>query len=261
LNEILCRSSEEPLNVDANLDLSPLTGRVEELIERAWLRRQEILQFALQEGNAETAVTLAKLEYAPDYEIGYSFNHYILASDAPAPNLTQTHSVSISFNLPLFFWLTQSEDLKRAAFDLDAAREDLNSVRNQTTAEVTILYRHAQLDYQDAVVYRDSVVPQGLEAFNSALAEYQKRKEEFATLSYVRGQLDVARNSYLQAVNNFLADRIALERELGGPLPVSGAADRRGAVASRSRERASSPALRYSGGRSEPLNLGESRSL
>jgi outer membrane protein TolC len=145
LNELLNRRPDEPLNIEVVLDLEPIAGRVDQLIARAWSRRQEILQAAQHEQNAETALTLAKLEYTPDYTIGYSFNHCLLDSDAPASGLTQTHSIWISFNLPLFFWMKQNEDVKRARFDLEAAREDLSSIRNQSACEVTILFRHAEL--------------------------------------------------------------------------------------------------------------------
>jgi outer membrane protein, heavy metal efflux system len=219
LDELLNRRPDEPLQLEAEIDLEPVSGRLNELIDRAWARRQEILQVALQEQNAETALTLAKLEYAPDYAVGYSFDHYLLASDAPAPNLTQTHSIWISFNLPLFFWMKQNEDIKRARFDLEAAREDLSGVRNQTAGEVTILFRHVQFDYQNAIVYRDRVVPEALKAFDIALAANGDREEQLATLSELRNELNLDRASYLQAVNALTADRIALEQEVGEPLP------------------------------------------
>jgi outer membrane protein, heavy metal efflux system len=219
LNELLNRPPDEPLIVEAVVDLQPLAGRVDELIQRAWSRRQEILQTALQEQNAEAALTLAKLEYAPDYTVGYAFNHYLLQSDAPAPNLTETHSIWISFNLPLFFWMKQNEDVKRASYDLDAAREDLSGIRNQTAGEVTILFRHVEFDYQNALIYRDNVVPQALEAFNKALTEQGKGEAQLATLSDLRNKLNLARASYLQAINSLMTDRIALEQEIGEPLP------------------------------------------
>lgn len=218
LNELLNRRPDEPLTVEATLDLEPVAGRVDELIERAWARRQEILQAALHEQNLESALMLAKLEYAPDYTVGYSFDHYLLESDAPAPNLTQTHSIWISFNLPLFFWMKQNEDIKRACFDLEAAREDLSSIRNQTAGQVTILFRHAEFDYHDALIYRDSVVPEALRAFDRALAEHGNRQEQLATLSDLRNELNLDRASYLQAINSLIADRIALEQEIGEPL-------------------------------------------
>jgi cobalt-zinc-cadmium efflux system outer membrane protein len=219
LNALLNRRPDEPIQIDTTLPLKPIPGRVDDLIERAWTMRQEILELALQSENAETALKLARLEYAPDYTVGYFFDHYVLPSDAPAPNLTQDHSVWFSFNLPLYFWMKQSEDVKRAGYDLEAAREDLNSIRVRTAAKVTILWRHAQFDYQDALVYRDTVLPQSVAAFDSALTAYRNRSEDFPTLARLRDKLNDIRLTYLGAVNRVLEDRIALEHEVGGSLP------------------------------------------
>jgi hypothetical protein len=42
--------------------------------------------------------------------------------------------------MPVFFWLKQNEDVKRANFDLEAAHNDVNSIRSMTAASVTNLY-------------------------------------------------------------------------------------------------------------------------
>ena len=219
LNELLNRPPDEPLELEAAVDLQPVSARLDALIERAWSRRQEVLQAALHEQNAEAALSLAKLEYAPDYAVAYSFDHYLVQSDAPAPNLTQTHSIWIGFNLPLFFWMKQEEDIKRARCDLEAARDDLNGIRTQTAGEVTILLRHVQFDYQNVIVYRDTVVPEASKAFDSALTVHGNAEEQLATLSDLRNELNLDRASYLQAINSFTKDRIILEQAIGEPLP------------------------------------------
>jgi hypothetical protein len=63
------------------------------------------------------------------------------------------------------------------------------------------------------------VVPQALKAFDKALAEHGNGPEQLATLSDLRNKLNLDRASYLQAINNLMADRIALEQEIGEPLP------------------------------------------
>jgi outer membrane protein, heavy metal efflux system len=218
INALLTRRPEEPIDIDATLVLKPVKERVDDLIERAWQKRQEILEAALHSANAEDALKLARLEYAPDYTVGYTFNHYLLPSDAPADNLTQTHNVWISFNLPLFFWMKQNEDVARAGYDLEAAREDLESLRIDTAARVTILHRHAQFDYQEALTYRDKIVPRSQEAFENSLAAYARHGEDFAELTIVRERLHQARSSYLEAAGRLMEGRTALEQEIGGPL-------------------------------------------
>jgi outer membrane protein TolC len=71
LNALLFRHPDGPLVVEDKVELKPLTVRLDALIERAAAARQEILQAALAEGNSETAATLAKMEYLPDYTITY----------------------------------------------------------------------------------------------------------------------------------------------------------------------------------------------
>src|SRR5262249_9170916 len=47
LNTILHRGFDEPVELDIAVELKPVQERVDALIERAWSRRQEVLQLAL----------------------------------------------------------------------------------------------------------------------------------------------------------------------------------------------------------------------
>jgi len=218
INQLLNRRPQEPLNLDRKFDFRPLTVPLDNLTDRATALRQEILEAALAQTNSETALRLARLEYAPDYTLGFVFDNYLLASAAPSPNRLQDYGLTISFNLPVFFWIKQNEDVKRANYNLDAARDDLNSIRNQTAAIVTTLYRNAQVADQTATLYRDSLAPLAQQDFQVALVAYQSGKIDFVTLaSTIRRSLD-SRVAYLQAANQFLATRIALEQAIGGPL-------------------------------------------
>jgi cobalt-zinc-cadmium efflux system outer membrane protein len=219
LNQTLFRPPDSPLRLETHLELKPIAESLDELIERATRLRQEILEAALTEQNSQAAIELARLEYAPDYTLGYTFDHYLLASGAPSPPRTQDHGVSIIFNVPIFFWFKQSEDVKRAGFDLEAARSDLDSIRSQTAANVTVLYRNARLAYETAILYRDSLIGLARQDFSVALVAYQSGKIDFTSLSAGLRREYEARVAYLQAVNQFFAARIALEQASGAPLP------------------------------------------
>lgn len=220
LNQLLFRRPGEHLNLDRRLELKAVESPVDKLVDLATRVRQEILEAALAERNAETARQLAKLEYAPDYTLGYTFDNYLLSSAAPSTTgRMQDHGFSISFNAPLFFWLKQAEDAKRAGFDLAAAREDLDSIRAQTAAGVTNLYRTAQLDRDTALLYRDSLIPLARQGFEVALVAYQSGKIDFVSLAGALRRSYDARVAYLQAANQFLATKVALEQAIGQPVP------------------------------------------
>jgi cobalt-zinc-cadmium efflux system outer membrane protein len=217
LNILLDRRPDEPLQVERQFDLGSFEATLDQVIERAVSSRQEILEAALSEKNEDTAVTLAQLEYAPDYTLGFGFDHWLIGSFAPSPNHTEDWNFSISFNLPLFFW-AKNEDIARARKDLDAAREDLESIRTQTAGQVTSLYRQVLRSRETAVLYRDTLIPLAHQAFEVELVAYQGGKADFTTLISTFRQQSDARSTYLQAVNQLLAQKVALEQAAGGTL-------------------------------------------
>jgi outer membrane protein TolC len=218
LNQLLFRQPDEPLPIKRELELKPLDAALDRLVDLAAHVRQEILEAALAQHNALTAVELAKLEYGPDYTVGYTFDNYLLSSAAPSPNRLQDHGFSISFSMPIFFWIKQSEDINRARFDLQAASFDLNTIRSQTAATITTLYRNAQIAYQTALLYRDTLIPLARQDFQVGLISYEAGKLDFTTLASTLQRSYDSRIAYLQAANQFLASRVALEQAIGEPL-------------------------------------------
>jgi len=218
LNQALQRGPEEPLDIDGRLELTPIRPRIEELVDAASQARQEILEAALTAENAETAVTLAKLEYAPDFTLGYTYDHFQFTAASPDTMHLQFHTVSVGLTVPIFAWFRQREDVERARHDLEAARSDVRSIRLQSATLVTNIYRQTDLAYRTAVLYRDSLVPLARQGVNVALVAYQGGNIDFTTLSSALQQRNGARVTYLQQANQFLAQRIALEQAIGQPL-------------------------------------------
>jgi outer membrane protein, heavy metal efflux system len=218
LNQLLFRHPDSPLVLDRKIELKPLTVRVDDLVDRAVAGRQEILEAALAEKNNDVALTLARMEYLPDYTLAYEFDYILQPGAQPLPNVTQGNTFSIAFNMPIFFWWHQKEDVTKARYDLEAAGDNLGSIRNQTEVAVTQLYDRVQLDYKIALTYRDYLVPLAREDFNVALIAYQSQKIQFPDLSGAVQRAYNTQIAYLQAVNQFLAQEVALEQTVGGPI-------------------------------------------
>ena len=218
LNLQLYRPVGSPLGVDRSLKLEPLTMPLDALIDRAYALRQEILEAALNERNANTALYLAKMEYLPDFTAGVQYDDYLIPSFAPTPTQPRDWVGVIGFNLPVFFWLKQDEDVARAKANLQAARSDQNLIKIQTAAAVATLFRSAQYAYETAILYRDSLIPLARQNLRVALTAYQSGKIDFVTLSTVLQSGYAARVSYLQAANQFLAGEVSLEQAIGAPL-------------------------------------------
>jgi outer membrane protein, heavy metal efflux system len=218
LNLQLYRPVGEPLSVDRTLNLEALTASLDALTDRAYAVRQEILEAALAERNANTALYLAKMEYLPDFTAGVQYDDYLVPSFAPRPSQPRDWVGFIGFNLPVFFWMKQDEDVARAKANLQAARSDQALIKIQTAAAVATLFRSAQYAYETAILYRDSLIPLARQNFRVALTAYQSGKIDFVTLSTVLQSEFGARVSYLQAANQFLAGEVSLEQAIGAPL-------------------------------------------
>ena len=218
LNMLLYRPVGAPLLVDRTLKIEALNARLDALIDRAYAIRQEILEAALAERNVNSALYLAKMEYLPDFTVAVQYDDYLVPSFAPKPNQKRDWVGIVGFNMPIFFWLKQDEDVARARANLQAARSDLNFIKIQTAAAVANLFRTAQFAYETSILYRDSLIPLAQQNFRVALTAYQSGKIDFVTLSSVLQRNYAARVNYLQAANQFLAGEVSLEQAIGAPL-------------------------------------------
>jgi hypothetical protein len=77
LNQQLNRPPGSPLAVDQTLRFEPLKVALDALVERAYAIRAEVLEAALTERNINTAPSLAKMEYLPDFTVAYQFDNYL----------------------------------------------------------------------------------------------------------------------------------------------------------------------------------------
>jgi outer membrane protein TolC len=219
LNQLLYRRPASPLNLEPKIRLKRLELRLDKAVDIAMHARQEILAAALAEKNSTTALKLAEMEYLPDYTVGYEFDYILQPGAQPLPTVTQGNTFSIGFNIPIFFWIHQREDVHSAQHSLQAARYGVNSVLSQTEATVTQLYQSAQFAYESAQQYSGALIPLADKNFKVSLVAYQAGKVDFLTLSSALQSAYAARVTYLQNANRFLAGEVALEQAMGTPLP------------------------------------------
>jgi outer membrane protein, heavy metal efflux system len=219
LNQLLYRRPAAPLQLDKKIEVKPLEIRLDRAVDTATHARQEILETALAEKNANSAVTLAKLEYLPAYTLGGEYDVFLEPGTYPEPNVHQGWTFSIGFSVPVFFWIHQREDVFSAEQSLRAAQHNMNYVLSQTEAAVTQLYQSAQFAYESAEVYRGQLIPLADKQFKVALVAYQSGKVDFLTLSSALQNDYASRLTYLQNANSFFAGEVAVEQAMGVSFP------------------------------------------
>lgn len=101
LNQLLYRKPDSPLNLSPTLELKPFEKRLEEVVATATHARQEILEAALTAQNSTTALTLAKMEYLPNYSVSGEYDMFLApgtrgAGPSPSASTYPYSSGSIS---------------------------------------------------------------------------------------------------------------------------------------------------------------------
>ena len=215
LNQLLYRTADAPLNLNQKIELRPLEIRLDKAVDTATHARQEILEAALTAKNSTTALKLAQMEYLPNYAVSGEYDLLLGPGTRPLPNVGKGWTFTFGFNMPVFFWIHQREDVASAQHSLEAARYSMDSVLNQTEITTTQLYRSAQYAYESAQVYREQLIPLADKEFKVALVAYQSGKVDFLTLSSALQSDYASRLTYLQNANTFFAGEVALEQAMG----------------------------------------------
>jgi outer membrane protein TolC len=221
LNQVMQRDPQTPLQLTSTMDLEPLTLSMDSIKDKALAFRQELLEAALTEKNNKTALKLAWMELLPDFTLSYSQNRYAFDAASPAGSLaidSKDNTASIGFNIPIFFWFHQKEDIQSAAALLEAARWNRDAVEIQTRTSVVQLYRSTDLAYKTALLYRNFLVPLAEKDLRVGLIAYQSKQIDFTTLANILQNLYSARMTYLTSTNQYLAGKVGLEQLMGGPL-------------------------------------------
>jgi len=215
LNQLLYRKPASPLNLDQKIELRPLELRLDKAVDTATHARQEILEAALTEKNSATALKLARMEYLPNYQVSGEYDLLLGPGTRPLPLVGKGWTFTFGFNLPVFFWIHQREDVFSAQHSLEAAGYGMNSVLSQTETTVTQLYQSALFAYESAQVYQGQLIPLADKEFKVALVAYQSGKVDFLTLSSALQSDYASRLTYLQNANSFFAGEVALEQAMG----------------------------------------------
>jgi len=221
LNQLMERDPLAPLELTSAMTLEPLPLTMDTIMKNALAFRQEILEAALTEKNNKTALKLAWMELLPDFSLSYSQNRYAFDSSSPAGSLavdSKDNTASIGFNIPIFFWFHQKEDIRSASALLESARWNRDAVEIQTKTTVVQLYRTLDLANQTTLLYQNFLVPLAEKNLQVGLIAYQSKKIDFTTLSTIVDNLYSARLTYLTSMNQYLAAKVGLEQLMGGPL-------------------------------------------
>jgi cobalt-zinc-cadmium efflux system outer membrane protein len=197
-----------------NLEISPRTFEVEQLIANALQHRSDVISKTQALKAADLRIQLARSNLVPDISVSGSYFHTGIGTGGFQQPPDNQLGASISLNLPIFRRLHPGE-LEAARAARDQAELQLRSAQLAVEAEIRDAYSRYQASVQRLEVYRGGMLKDADRVLEARLYAYQRGG---ATLLEV---IDAERTSadvylaYSQALAEHAHALVALELTSG----------------------------------------------
>ena len=211
INRLLNRPPAGPLGTPEEIHVVLLTVPLPELSQRAEDFSPILKASAKGVERGEQAVSLARRQYFPDFDI----TALGLRNDKINDN---GYQVMLGIKIPLFYQTKQRQGVREAVAGLNSAHEDLTATRQEVLFQVKDSFVQAQRAERLVMILRDAIIPQATLALRAAQASYAVGKVDFLTLL---NSLLTLQESELELHGEMVSHEKALARleaVTGGPL-------------------------------------------
>ncbi len=175
INRLLNRPPAGPLGTPEEIHVMLLTVPLPELSQRAENFSPILKASAKGVERGEQAVSLARRQYFPDFDI----TALGLRNDKINDN---GYQVMVGIKIPLFYQTKQRQGVREAEAGLSSAQEDLTATRQEVLFQVKDSFVQAQRAERLVMILRDAIIPQATLALRAAQASYAVGKVDFLTL-------------------------------------------------------------------------------
>jgi outer membrane protein TolC len=208
LNALRSAPSGTAVQTTARLDLAspPSLSRATALAAQY---RQELKEADVAIERNETSLALAKRDRLPDFTLGLDYtqvNPNILSN--PPDNGRDAVMGSVSVNVPIWFGKLDAAE-REARNNLAASRASARNAANNVGADVRDAWFQATTARDQVALYRQNLLPQAEQTFESSRASYEAGKGSFIDF------LDTERS-----LLNFRLGLVASETELAKALAL-----------------------------------------
>lgn len=174
MNILLNRNPQQPLSDP--LEITPFEKSlvVHELQEKALQNNPMLRRKAISIEKGLSAIKLVHREYWPDLEIDVTYGQ--------REGMTDVLSGEISLSLPLYAWRKQSQRLREFEASLSSAKFDYTLMQNELFFQIQLLVEELTRSKQLMELYKNQIIPQSEQAYQSALAAYSNDQLDYNSL-------------------------------------------------------------------------------
>jgi cobalt-zinc-cadmium efflux system outer membrane protein len=175
LRAILGREPDSP-TIEIG-DITPTSFSVSEsqLRQLALANSPVLLQARALEQQSDAALTAARRDYIPDFNIGYAYQK-------TGPHMRDYYMLTLGMKVPLYFWRKQTPAVEQAALEKESSTADSSSKQLSVLSDLENQVIGLRTASRVLKLYSEGLIPQSEETLNSATAAYQVGKVDFQTL-------------------------------------------------------------------------------
>jgi outer membrane protein TolC len=207
LNFFLARDKFQPIAIRGSLRETPIELHLQELQARALSFRPEIKKERLAVKKENLAKKQAFLSYLPDVSLGVA-RHRIDYEPT-------TWDVTISFEVPLFFWQKINGEIAEVNANLAAANERLKYLELSVSLEVENAYYNAISLQNQIQLFEKEVLDEAEQVYQMSMISYQEGKIGSIELIESRRSLGELKQAYAETLFNYQLALAELEKSLG----------------------------------------------
>lgn len=211
INRLLNRPPAGPLGTPEEIHVVLLTVPLPELSQRAEDFSPILKASAKGVERGEQAVSLARRQYFPDFDI----TALGLRNDKINDN---GYQVMLGIKIPLFYQTKQRQGVREAVAGLHSAHEDLTATRQEVLFQVKDSFVQAQRAERLVMILRDAIIPQATLALRAAQSSYAVGKVDFLTLLNSLLTLQESELELHEEIASHEKALARLEAVTGGPL-------------------------------------------
>lgn len=214
LNFFLARDKYQPIQIRGRLK-----GRFDRLDLKvlqamALAHRPEMKKERLAVKRESLAKKQALLSYLPDVSLGVS-KHRI-------ENEPGTWDVTLSFEVPLFFWQKATGEIAEANANLASAKERLKYLESAVALEVENAYYNAVSLNNRIELYEKEILDEAEQVYQMSMISYKEGKTGSIELIESRRSLVEVKQAYAETLFNHRLAMVELEKFTGLPHGVGG---------------------------------------
>jgi outer membrane protein TolC len=207
LNFFLARDKFRPITIRGSLRGVPIELQLQELQARALASRPEIKKERLTVKKENLAKKQAFLSYLPDVSLGVA-RHRIDYEPT-------TWDITLSFEVPLFFWQKINGEIAEVNADLAAANERLKYLELSVGFEVESVYYNAISLQNQVRLFEKEVLDEAEQVYQMSMMSYREGKIGSIELIESRRSLVELKQVYAETLFNYQLALAELEKSLG----------------------------------------------